>query len=170
MWEGVWASACVCAICFCLSFFCACFFAKAEISWLGTIRGDSECKAELFLFVSDISALGHTVLWCACVSVSFYVFSHPADLSPEILCQAFVLIPVHQRTWRGKHCEAALRFFCTWVLKAGRSDPGPHPEQLAKSCYLLYCDSADHQLLSQTFWITLDNGEIGVNNGIRLQH
>lgn len=38
------------------------FFAKAEISWLGTIRGDSECKAELFLFVSDISALGHTML------------------------------------------------------------------------------------------------------------
>lgn len=69
---------------------CACFFAKAEISWLGTIRGDSECKAELFLFVSDISALGHTV------SVCFIFFSHPADLSPEIFCQAFVLIPVHQ--------------------------------------------------------------------------
>lgn len=50
--------------------FCACLFAKAEISWLGTIRGDSECKAELFLFVSDISTSGcvcERVCECVCV-------------------------------------------------------------------------------------------------------
>lgn len=74
MWEGVWVSACVFVICFCLSSFFACFFAKAEISWLGTIRGDSECKAELFLFVSDISTWGHMCV-CACVSVCFLCFS-----------------------------------------------------------------------------------------------
>lgn len=70
--------------------FCAYFLAKAEISWLGTIRGDSECKAELFLFVSDISTLRRERFRV------FHVFGHPADLSPEKCCQVFVLIAARQ--------------------------------------------------------------------------
>lgn len=70
-------------------FFVPASSAKAEISWLGTIRGDSQCKAELFLFVSDISALG-----CTSVCVRVCVFALPA----ETFCQPFVLILVHQQT------------------------------------------------------------------------
>lgn len=62
--------------------FCACLFAKAEISWLGTIRGDSECKAELFLFVSDISTSG-----CMCVC--------------ERVCEC-VCVPRRSHSWKKK--------------------------------------------------------------------
>ena len=73
----------VSAVCFCLPFSCACFFAKAEISWLGTIRGDSECRAVLFLFVSDIRALEHTSLYASVCSCVF-------ELSPKAFCQTFL--------------------------------------------------------------------------------
>lgn len=145
-----------------LFFFCACFFAKAEISWLGTIRGDSECKAECFLFVSDIGALGHTVLWCARASVCFM-----CSRTPQISLLKYFVSRLFSFQAIIEHCEAALRFLCLWVLEAGHSDPGPQPEHLAESASLLYGDSADHRVLSQTFWITVDNGEIGVNNGLR---
>lgn len=48
-----------------VSVLCPHFFAKAEISCLGTNRGDSECKAVLSLFMSEIGALG-CMLACVC--------------------------------------------------------------------------------------------------------
>ena len=108
--------------------FCACLFAKAEISWLGTIRGDSECKAELFLFVSDISALGDTSV-CACVSVCFMCSCTPqmSASKKRKMSDVCVLIPAYQSTCGRAHWETELSISLHVGLKAVRSDPTPQP-------------------------------------------
>lgn len=84
-------SACVCAICFCLPCFVPASLPKLKFHGWGLSKGDSECKPELFLLVSDISTLGHM-----CVRVCSRVFVYPADLSLEKFCQPFALIPAFQ--------------------------------------------------------------------------
>lgn len=169
MWEGVWVSACVCAICFCLSFLCL-LLCQSRNFTAGDYQRWFWVQSWIISFCVWYKHLGTWV--CAHVWVCFMCFF----LIPKnILSGMCVLIPVYQWTWIA-HFETELSVFLHVGQKAVCSDPTPQMfeliQRLAKCCYLLYCDGDYYQILSQTFWITLDNEEIGLNNSkwVWLQH